>query len=314
MSSSRLPAILIALAVLLLIVYSSVFVVNAREQAIVLRFGQIRAVKTEPGLYFKLPFAFMDADRVQYIQDQALRFDLDNIRVQVSGGKFYEVDAFVVYRITDARKFRETVSGDRDAAESRLRTRLDASLRRVYGLRGFEAALSNERASMMTEVRDDLHRDAESLGLNIEDVRIRRTDLTQEVSQQTFDRMKAERLAEAELIRARGNEEGQRRRAIADRQVVEIVADAQKDSEILRGQGEAERNRIFADASSRDPSFYEFYRSMAAYRASLASGGKTLVLPPNQSEFFKYFESSTGWPSAPGTPAPAAPSTTKPAN
>ncbi|MBB3607496.1 protease modulator HflC [Rhizobium sp. BK602] len=305
MTSSRLPAILIALAVLLLIVYSSVFVVNAREQAIVLRFGQIRDVKTEPGLYFKLPFAFMDADRVQYVQDQELRFDLDNIRVQVSGGKFYEVDAFVVYKITDARKFRETVSGDRDAAESRLRTRLDASLRRVYGLRGFEAALSEERASMMTEVRDDLHRDAETLGLNIEDVRIRRTDLTQEVSQQTYDRMKAERLAEAELIRARGNEEGQRRRAIADRQVVEIVADAQKDSEILRGQGEAERNGIFADASQRDPSFYEFYRSMAAYRSSFGSGGKTLVLPPNQSEFFKYFDSSAGSAAAPATAKPA---------
>lgn len=304
MTSSRLPTILIALAVLLLIVYSSVFVVNAREQAIVLRFGQIREVKTEPSLYFKLPFAFMDADRVQYIQDQELRFDLDNIRVQVSGGKFYEVDAFVVYRITDARKFRETVSGDRDAAESRLRTRLDASLRRVYGLRGFEAALSEERASMMTEVRDDLHRDAETLGLNIEDVRIRRTDLTQEVSQQTYDRMKAERLAEAELIRARGNEEGQRRRAVADRQVVEIIADAQKDSEILRGQGEAERNGIFADASTRDPSFYEFYRSMAAYRTSFGSGGKTLVLPPNQSEFFKYFDSSAG---SATTSAPAKP-------
>ncbi|WFU10986.1 protease modulator HflC [Rhizobium sp. CB3090] len=313
MTSSRLPTILIAIAVLLLIVYSSIFVVNAREQAIVLRFGQIRAVKTEPGLYFKLPFAFMDADRVQYIQDQELRFDLDNIRVQVSGGKFYEVDAFVVYRITDARKFRETVSGDRDAAESRLRTRLDASLRRVYGLRGFEAALSNERASMMTEVRDDLHRDAETLGLNIEDVRIRRTDLTQEVSQQTYDRMKAERLAEAELIRARGNTEGQRRRAVADRQVVEIVADAQKDSEVLRGQGEAERNGIFADASARDPSFYEFYRSLAAYRTALASGGKTLVLPPNQSEFFKYFDSSVGSAPAAGAPALAAPSTTPPA-
>ncbi len=120
MTSSRLPTILIALAVLLLIVYSSVFVVNAREQAIVLRFGQIRDVKTEPGL-LTAAFAFMDADRVQYIQDQELRFDLDNIRVQVSGGKFYEVDAFVVYKITDARKFRETVSGDRDLAESRLR-------------------------------------------------------------------------------------------------------------------------------------------------------------------------------------------------
>jgi membrane protease subunit HflC len=304
MMSSRLPAILIALAVVLLIVYSSIFVVSAREQAIVLRFGQIRAVETKPGLYFKLPFAFMDADRVQYISDQSLRFDLDNIRVQVSGGKFYEVDAFMVYKITDARKFRETVSGDRVSAEARLRTRLDASLRRVYGLRGFEAALSNERAEMMTEVRDDLRRDAETLGINIEDVRIRRTDLTQEVSQQTYDRMKAERLAEAELIRARGNEEGTRRRAVADRQVVEIRADAQRDGEVLRGQGDAERNRIFAEASQRDPKFYEFYRSMEAYRKALASNNKTMVLPPSSSEFFKYFDNAEGG-AAPGTGAPA---------
>jgi membrane protease subunit HflC len=311
MTSNRLPALLIAAAVVLLIAYSSVFVVNAREQAIVLRFGQIRAVKTAPGLYFKLPFAFMDADRVQYIQDQALRFDLDNIRVQVSGGKFYEVDAFVVYRITDARRFRETVSGDRDAAEARLRTRLDASLRRVYGLRGFEAALSNERASMMTEVRDDLHRDAETLGLNIEDVRIRRTDLTQEVSQQTYERMKAERLAEAEFIRARGNEESQRRRAIADRQVVEIVADARRDSEILRGQGDAERNRVFADAFSRDEGFFEFYRSLAAYNTALSSSGTTLVLSPT-SEFFRFFNNPSGTP-GPGAPALAAPSAPVPA-
>lgn len=309
--SNRLLAILLAIGVALLIAYSSVFVVNAREQAIVLRFGQIRAVKTQPGLYFKLPFAFMDADRVQYVQDQALRFDLDNIRVQVSGGKFYEVDAFVVYKITDARRFRETVSGDRDSAESRLRTRLDASLRRVYGLRGFEAALSKERASMMTEVRDDLHRDAETLGLNIEDVRIRRTDLTQEVSQQTYERMKAERLAEAEFIRARGNEESQRRRAVADRQVVEIVADAQRDAEILRGQGDADRNRIFADAFSRDEGFFEFYRSMAAYNTALSSSGTTLVLSPN-SEFFRFFNNAAGAP-APGAPALAEPSTVPPA-
>nr|WP_205908937.1 protease modulator HflC [Rhizobium album] len=291
--SGRLPAFLIGLAVVLGIIYSSVFVVNEREQAIVVRFGQIRDVKTEPGLYFKLPFAFMDADRVQYLQDQALRFDLDNIRVQVSGGKFYEVDAFVVYKITDARRFRETVSGDREAAESRLRTRLDASLRRVYGLRGFEAALSDARASMMKEVGDDLRPDAESLGLRIEDVRIRRTDLTQEVSQQTFERMKAERLAEAELIRARGNEEGQRRRAIADRQVVELIAGAQRDSEILRGEGDAERNRVFADAFQRDPSFFEFYRSMRAYVAAIANPDTTMVLSPN-SEFFRFFENSAG--------------------
>jgi membrane protease subunit HflC len=302
--NNRIPFILIICALALIGIYSSVFVVNARQQAIVVRFGQIKEVKTEPGLYFKLPFAFMDADRVQYVEKQALRFDLDNIRVQVSGGKFYEVDAFVVYKIADARRFRETVSGDRESAESRLRTRLDASLRRVYGLRGFESALSEERASMMREVRTDLKTDAESLGLNIEDVRIRRTDLTQEVSQQTFDRMKAERLAEAELIRARGNEEGQRRRAIADRQVVEFVAEAQRDSEILRGEGEAERTRVFADAFARDPSFFEFYRSMTAYGAAIGSPDTTLVLSPD-SEFFRYFNNSDGTPTPTAT-APAA--------
>ncbi len=311
--SNRIPAIFIGVVALLLVVYSSVFVVNEREQAIVVRFGQIKDVKTAPGLYFKLPFAFMDADRVQYLSDQALRFDLDNIRVQVSGGKFYEVDAFVVYKITDARRFRETVSGDREAAESRLRTRLDASLRRVYGLRGFEAALSDARASMMGEVGDDLRPDAESLGLRIEDVRIRRTDLTQEVSQQTYERMKAERLAEAELIRARGNEEGQRRRAIADRQVVELIAEAQRDTEILRGHGDAERNRIFGEAFNRDPGFFEFYRSMSAYAASLASQDTTLVLSPT-SEFFRFFRNADGPAAQPAPPAPPAPAAAQPAN
>ncbi len=290
---NRIPAILIAIGVLLFIAYSSVFVVNERQQAIVIRFGQIKDVKTEPGLYFKLPFGFMDADSVQYVQDQALRFDLDDIRVQVSGGKFYEVDAFVVYKITDARRFRQVVSGDRESAEARLRTRLDAALRRVYGLRGFEAALSEERASMMREVRGELAGDAQNLGLAIEDVRIRRTDLTQEVSQQTYDRMKAERLAEAELIRARGNEEGQRRRAIADRQVVELVAAARRDSEILRGEGDGERSRVYAEAFSQDATFYDFYRSLSAYRDSMTSSDTTLVLSP-ESEFFRFFQDADG--------------------
>lgn len=301
--SGRFSSILIGFAVIAFIVYSSVFVVNERQQAIVLRFGQIQSVKTDPGLYFKLPFSFMDADRVQYIEDRALRFDHDDIRVQVAGGKFYEVDAFVVYRIANARRFRETVSGDQTSAEARLRTRLDASLRRVYGLRGFEAALSDARSSMMQEVRDDLRLDAESLGLQIVDVRIRRTDLTQEVSQQTFERMKAERLAEAELIRARGNEEGQRRRAIADRQVVELQSGAQRDSEIMRGEGDAERNRIFGEAFTRDPGFFEFYRSMSAYTASLANSGTTLVLSPD-SQFFRYFNDING-ATAPAAPAAA---------
>ncbi|WP_322988842.1 protease modulator HflC [Hoeflea sp.] len=305
---NRLPLILGLLAVVAFIVWSSIFVVNERQQAIVTRFGEIQDVKTEPGLYFKLPFGFVDADTVQYIEDRALRFDLENMRVQVSGGKFYEVDAFVLYKITNARLFRQTVSGDLASAESRLRTRLNSALRTVYGLRGFEAALSEERTSMMREVRDQLRPEAEALGLRIDDVRIRRTDLTQEVSQQTFERMKAERLAEAELIRARGNEAAQRIRAIADRQVVEIVSEATRDSEIIRGEGDGERNRIFAEAFQRDPEFFEFYRSMNAYAEALSDSGTTMVLSPT-SEFFRYFGSAKGA----NAPAPAAPANAAPA-
>jgi len=158
---------------------------------------------------------------------------------------------------------------------------------------------------MMREVRDQLRPDATSLGLEIVDVRIRRTDLTQEVSQQTFDRMKAERLAEAERLRARGNEAAQRIRARADREVVEIIAEAQKESEILRGQGDAERSATYADAYTRDPGFFEFYRSMSAYGTALDNSGTTMVLSPD-SEFFRYFRNPNS-NAAGGTPsAPAA--------
>ncbi|MGB3832823.1 MAG: protease modulator HflC [Mesorhizobium sp.] len=308
--SNRFPAIVAAVAVVLFLIYSSIFVVNARQQAIVLRFGEIVDVKTDPGIYFKLPFSFFDADTVQMIEKRVLRFDLDNIRVQVSGGKFYEVDAFIAYRISDARVFRATVSGSIDLAEQRLKTRLDAALRRVYGLRGFEAALSEERASMMREVRDQLRPDATSLGLEIDDVRIRRTDLTAEVSQQTYDRMKAERLAEAERLRARGNEAAQRIRARADREVIEIVAEANKESEILRGEGDAQRNATFATAYERDPAFFEFYRSLSAYGVALDNTGTTILLSPN-SEFFRFFRDPSGKlpgdaGSAPAAGAPAA--------
>ena len=304
--ANRFYGVLIVVAVGALLLWNSVFVVNEREQAVVLRFGEIRRVIDEPGLNFKLPFSFVGADNVQKLPDRLLRFDLDDIRVQVSGGKFYEVDAFVLYKITDARRFRETVSGDRVAAESRLRTRLNSALRTVYGLRGFESALSDERTSMMREVRDQLRPEAESLGLRVDDVRIRRTDLTQEVSQQTFERMKAERLAEAELIRARGNEAAQRIRAIADRQVVEIVSEAARDAEIIRGEGDGERNRIFAEAFSRDSEFFEFYRSMNAYSQALANSGTTMVLSPT-SEFFRYFNNAAGAAAAAPATAPAAP-------
>ncbi len=290
---NRGPFFLVILALGFYVLYNSLFVLNEREQAIVLRFGEIQSVKTDPGLYFKAPLTFAGLDNVQIIEDRLLRFDLDDMRVQVSDGKFYEVDAFLTYRISDATRFRQQVSGSLQLAEQRLKTRFDSALRGVYSLRGFESALSEERLEMMREVRNQLRPDATSLGLTIEDVRIRRTDLTAEVSDQTFARMNAERLAVAERLRARGQEAARRIKARADRQVIETKAEAQRDAEILRGEGEGERNGIFADAFGRDPEFFEFYRSMTAYTAALNDTGTTMVLSPD-SDFFRYFQNPNG--------------------
>lgn len=276
---------IVALAALYLL-FSSLFIVNEREQAIVMRFGQITEVHEEPGLYFKVPTSIVDT--VQIVEKRLLRYDLSNMTVQVSGGKFYQVDAFLTYRISDARKFRTSLQGDLGLAENRISTRFDAALRQVYGRRDFNAALSDQRTAMMNEARDLIRADMGELGIDIVDVRILRTDLTEQVSAQTYDRMKAERLAEAALLRARGKEAAQTLRAIADRQAVEIVAGARRDSEILRGEGEAQRSAVYADAYNADPEFFEFYRSMQSYRTALGAQGTTMVLSPD-SEFFRYF-------------------------
>ena len=298
---NRLVILGVVVIAAIYVLISSIFVVNEREQAIVLRFGQITEVKTEPGLYFKLPTTVVDS--VQIIEDRLLRYDVANMTVQVRGGKFYEVDAFLTYRISNARLFRQQALGDLDVAENRIGSLFVAALRQVYGLREFDAALSGERAAMMREARDLIVQNVGELGITIVDVRILRTDLTQDVSQQTFELMKAERLAEAAFLRARGQEAAQSLRAIADRQAVEIVAAARRDSEILRGEGDATRNGIFAQAFGQDPEFFEFYRSMQAYRTALGSTGTTMLLSPD-SEFFSYFraDSRNG-----ETPVPAAP-------
>lgn len=286
---SKLNIVVGIIVVVGLALWSTIFVVNERNQAIVTRFGEITSIKTEPGLYFKAPFI----EAVQIIEDRLLLLDQEGMTVQVKGGKFYEVDAFLTYRISDARAFREKLLGSIPRAEARLGTRMESALRSVYGLRDFNDALSQARNEMMTEARDILRGDISELGLEVVDVRIRRTDLTVQVSSQTYDRMIAERLAEAALLRARGKERAQTIRAIADRQAVSIVADARRDSEILRGEGDAERNAIFASAFGQDVEFFEFYRSMQSYRNALESTGTTLILSPD-SEFFRYFNSDTG--------------------
>jgi membrane protease subunit HflC len=287
----RFTVLLIGAAVVVFLLYSSIFIVNEREQALVLRFGEIKRVIREPGIYFKIPTAFVET--VQIIEDRLLSFDIEDMRVQVRDGRRYLVDAFVAFRITDPREFRENVSGSLDIARENMRTRLDAALRRVYGQRSFEAALSEQRAEMMVEVRDQLRPLTAELGMEVVDVRIRRTDLLPEVSQQTFERMKAERLAEAAELRARGTELAARIRAEADREAVVTVAGAQREAEITRGQGEAERSRIFAEAFQRNPGFFEFYRSMRAYEVALQASSTALVLTPD-SEFFRFFQSAEG--------------------
>ena len=298
---NRLIAAGAALVVIIYLLASSIYVVNVRQQAIVLRFGQITAVRTEPGLYFKLPTNLIDT--VQLIEDRLLRYDIANMQLQVSDGATYVVDAFLTYRINDPVKFRERVQGDLDLAEQRIATRFDAALRQVYGQRNFDAALSAERPAMMREARDLIRPGMSDLGIDVTDVRILRTDLTADVSKQTFDRMSAERLAQAAAIRAGGQQAAQSLKAIADRQAVEIVAAANKDSEILRGEGDAQRSAVFASAYGADPEFFEFYRSLQSYRTALGSSGTTMVLSPN-SEFFQYFKADT----LNGTvPQPAAP-------
>jgi membrane protease subunit HflC len=283
---NRLIALGVVAVIALYLLFSSLYVINPRQQAIVMRFGRITDVKTEPGLYFKLPTSLVD--NVQIVDNRLLRYDIANMTLQVKDGKFYVVDAFVTYRIADPRKFRERALGNLDLVEDRLGARFDAALRQVYGRREFQAALSAERTDMMKQARDLIRPDMADLGIDVVDVRILRTDLTDQVSAQTYDRMKAERLAQAALLRANGQQAAQSIRAIANRQSIEIVADATRDSEILRGQGDATRSEIYAQAFNADPEFYEFYRSLQAYRSGLASSGTTMVLAPD-SQFFKYF-------------------------
>ncbi|VAW18029.1 HflC protein [hydrothermal vent metagenome] len=288
---NKLTILIVAVLAALYVLFSSVFVVNEREQAIVTRFGEITRVYEKPGLYFKIPTNAIEA--VQIIDKRLRRYDLRDITLQVSGGKFYVVDAFVTYKITNPTLFRQNALGSVKLAEQRIATRFDAALRQVYGLRDFNAALSAARSEMMIETRDMLIKDMERLGITVVDVRVLRTDLTSQVSTQTFARMKAERLAEAALNRARGREKAQSIKAIADRKAIVIVAEANRKSEILRGEGDAERNRVFAQAYTLDREFFDFYRSLQAYRTAIGGDGTSMVLSPD-SQFFSYFNSDGG--------------------
>lgn len=274
----------IVLAAIAFLVWTSVFVVDEREKALVTQLGEIQREINEPGLYFKLPFV----QEVINIEDRIVFFESPDKEVQVVDSRRYVVDTVTMIRVNNPRLFRETVGASLNRAKDRIETRLDAALRQTYGRRSFDAALSKDRAAMMREIRDQVRLEAEALGIQVVDVKIRRTDLLEQVLKDTYARMNSERFAEAAELRAVGEAQATRIKAEADRQSVELMSKAQRESEILRGEGDANRNRVFAEAFQQDPEFFAFYRSMQAYTKSLSNSDTTLVLKPD-SEFFKYF-------------------------
>ena len=275
------------IAVALIGIISSVFIVDERETALVLQFGRIVSVKTEPGLAFKIPLV---QEVVRY-DSRILSRDIDPLEVTPLDDRRLMVDAFARYRIVDVNQFRQAVGvGGVPAAENRLDSILKAQIRQILGSVSSNDILSTDRATLMLRIRNGAIDEASALGLEIIDVRLKRTDLPNNNLAATFSRMRAEREREAADEIARGNEAAQRVRASADRTQLEIVSDAKRQSEIIRGEADAKRNAIFAEAFGADPEFFEFYRSLAAYRVALKSGNSTMVMSPN-SEFFDYLKS-----------------------
>jgi len=297
----RMTALIVAAVIAVVLLLSSVFVVDERQRALVLQFGQIRQVIEEPGLNFKIPFI----QEVVYYDDRILSLDTAAIEVTPADDRRLVVDAFARYRIVDAEQFRLAVGvGGLREAERLLEDILNPQIRAVLGSDGVtsDTILSAERASLMERITEQSRLRALPLGLDVLDVRLKQTELPQQNLAATFSRMRAEREREATDERARGEEAAQRVRALADRTVVELVSDANREAEITRGEADAERNRIFAEAFNRDRDFFEFYRSMAAYEQAFQGSNSSMVLSPD-SDFFEFFADPMG---GGGIAAPAA--------
>ena len=301
---NKVGYLIIAGVIALVVLLSSIFVVDERERALVLQFGQIQRVEAEPGLKFKVPFI----QNVVTYDDRILALDTTPIEVTPSDDRRLVVDAFARYRVADVVQLRQaTGAGGLSAAENRLEGILNPQIRAVLGSDGVTSntILSADRSQLMNRIRDRARAEALSLGLEVVDVRLKQTALPAQNLDATFARMRAEREREAADEVARGEEAAQRVRALADRTVVELVSESTREAEITRGEADAERNRLFADAYGADPDFFEFYRSLAAYREALQEGGTTMVLNPD-SEFFNYL-ASDGLDRGPGSPAGSAP-------
>ena len=284
-----LPVIVLAIAGVL----SSIFIVDEREKALVLQFGRLVDIKDEPGLAFKIPLI---QEVIRY-DNRILSRDIPQLQVTPSDDRRLEVNAFARYRINDVEQFRQATGAGGDQAIEVAGRRLDSILRsetrEVLGTVSSNDILSSDRAALMLRIRNGAIAEARSLGIEVIDVRLKRTDLPNANLAATFSRMQAEREREAADEIARGNEAAQRVRAQADRTRVEITSDANRQAEIIRGEADAQRNAIFAEAYGADQEFFEFYRSLNAYRGALTGNNTSMVMSPD-SEFFNYLKNENG--------------------
>ncbi len=267
------------------LLFFSVFIVKEVNQAIVLQFGDPKKIILEPGLNFKIPFI----QNVVFLDKRILNLDTPPEEVIASDQKRLIVDAFARFKIVDPLKFYISVGNER-VARSRLSTIINSRIRNVLGQQRLQTLLSEDRTKQMSLIQDGVNVEAENFGIEIVDVRIKRADLPQANSDAIFRRMQTEREREAKEFRAKGAEMAITITSTADKEVTVILADAEKQSEIMKGQGDGLRNKIFADAFGRDPEFFAFYRAMQAYEKALIGGDTSLILSPD-SEFFKFFGS-----------------------
>jgi len=282
----KLGGLLIGVIALAVIAGLSLFVVDQRQNAIVFRLGEIVEIKTEPGLYFKVPVL----DNVRYFDTRILTFDTaEPERFITSEKKNVLVDLFVKWRIVDVRQYYISVGGDEARAQTRLAQTINSSLRDEFGNRTVHDVVSGERDKIMDLMREKANEDAGKIGVRVLDVRLKRVDLPQEVSESVYRRMEAERKRVANELRSTGSAESEKIRADADRQREVIIAEAYRDAQRIKGEGDAKAAGIYARAFEQNAEFYAYYRSLEAYRASLRSRSDILVLDPS-SEFFKYLK------------------------
>ena len=289
----RLFPALIALAIALAVLSSSLFVVKERDMALVFALGEVKESVTAPGLYFKLPPPFQNVvfldKRLQTIESK------EPERIQTAEKKNLLIDSYVKWRIEDPRLFYVTFGASDRGAIERLQAQIRDALNAAVNVRTVKEVVSDQRDAIMREVLESVQKRAEALGVRVVDVRLRRIDFAPEISESVFRRMEAERKQEANRLRATGAAESERIRAEADRQREELIADAYAEAEAIRGTGEAEAADIYAKAYSKDPEFYRFYRSLEAYRNAFGSSNDTLVISP-ESEFFRFWKSDAAQP------------------